>query len=119
MRPWTAILTRDIPGLASVCVGEIKVETDGEQHIFEVQVHFDDLDAETVRVEIYADGVKDGAPVREEMKRLRQLVGATNAYAYRAQVPAARPAADYTARAIPHHDGVAIPLEASHILWQR
>ena len=104
---------------AALRFGEIKVETDGEQHIFEVQVHFDDLDAETVRVEIYADGVKDGAPVREEMKRLRQLVGATNAYAYRAQVPAARPAADYTARAIPHHDGVAIPLEASHILWQR
>jgi len=34
-------------------------------------------------------------------------------------VPAARPATDYTARLIPHGDGVAIPLEEARILWQR
>jgi starch phosphorylase len=33
-------------------------------------------------------------------------------------VPAARPATDYTARVIPQHDGVAIPLEDARILWQ-
>lgn len=53
------------------------------------------------------------------MKRMRQLVGATNGYAYRVSVPAARPATDYTARVIPHRDGVAIPLEDARILWQR
>jgi starch phosphorylase len=99
--------------------GEVKVETDGEQHIFEVQVYLDDLEPEAVRVEIYADGVQGGAPVRQEMKRVRQLVGATNGYAYRAGVPAVRPATDYTMRLIPHHDGVAVPLEAARILWQR
>ncbi len=52
-------------------------------------------------------------------QRVRQLVGATNGYAYRARVPAARPATDYTARLIPHRDGVAVPLEDAHILWQR
>jgi starch phosphorylase len=104
---------------AALRFGEVKVETDGEQHVFEVQVYLDDLDPETVRAEIYADGVRDGAPVRQEMKRLRQLVGAINGYAYRARVPAARPATDYTARLIPYHDGLAIPLEAVHILWQR
>lgn len=66
-----------------------------------------------------ADGVRDGAPVRQEMKRVRKLVGAKNGYAYRAGVPAARPATDYTARVIPHRDGVAIPLEDARILWQR
>ena len=40
-------------------------------------------------------------------------------YSYRAAAPAARPATDYTARLMPHHNGVAIPLEAAHILWQR
>jgi starch phosphorylase len=30
-----------------------------------------------------------------------------------------RPVADYTARLIPHHDDVAVPLEEAHILWQR
>ena len=29
------------------------------------------------------------------------------------------PATDYTARVIPHYSGVAVPLEAAHILWQR
>ncbi|MGZ9234339.1 MAG: alpha-glucan family phosphorylase [Anaerolineales bacterium] len=99
--------------------GEVKVETDGEKHVFEAQMYLDDLDPEAVRVELYANGVDDTAPERLEMKRVRQLVGATNGYAYRAEVPVARPATDYTARLIPHHDGVAVPLEAPHILWQR
>lgn len=104
---------------AALRFGEVKVETDGEQHVFEVQVYLDDLDLEAVRIELYADAVKDGAPVRQEMKGVRKLVGAINGYAYRAGVPAARPATDYTARLLPHHDGAAIPLEAAHILWQR
>jgi starch phosphorylase len=99
--------------------GEVKVETDGEQHVFEVQMYLDNLDPEAVRVELYANGVDCTAPERVEMKRVRQLVGATNGYAYRAEVPAARLATDYTARLIPHYDGVAVPLEDAHILWQR
>ena len=79
----------------------------------------DDLDPEAVRVELYADGVRDGAPVRQEMKRVRQLAGHRNGYVYSAAVPAARPATDYTVRVIPHYDGVAVPLEDAHILWQR
>lgn len=55
--------------------------------------------------------------MRQEMKRLRPLVG-TNGYTYGARVPAARPATDYTVRLIPHFDGVAVPLEDAHILWQ-
>lgn len=104
---------------AALRFGEVKVETDGEQHVVEVQVYLDDLDPEAVRVELYADGIKDGAPVRQEMKRVRKLVGATNGYAYRAGVPATRPATDYTARLLPHRDDVAVPLEDAHILWQR
>jgi starch phosphorylase len=49
----------------------------------------------------------------------RQLAGASGGYAYTAWVPAARPAGDYTVRVAPHHDGVAVPLEAARILWQR
>ena len=99
--------------------GEVKVQTDGEQHVFEIQAYLDDLDPEAVRVELYADGVGGSAPERVRMKRVRQLVGAINGYAYRAGVSAARPATDYTARLIPYHDGVAVPLEDAHILWQR
>jgi starch phosphorylase len=99
--------------------GEVKLETDATQHIFDVQVYLDDLDPEAVRVELYADGAKGAAPERVEMRRTRQLVGAINGYAYRAGVPAARPATDYTARVIPHRDDAAVPLEDAHILWQR
>ena len=72
-----------------------------------------------MRVELYADGVKGGAPVRQEMKRVRQLADASGGYVYSAAVPADRAPADYTARVIPHCDGVAIPLEDARILWQR
>ena len=104
---------------AALRFGEVKLESGGEQHVFEVQVYLDEIDPEAVRVELYAEGI-DGAPsVRLEMQRVRQLVGATNGYGYRAEVPATRPATDYTARVIPHRDGVAVPLEDAHILWQR
>jgi starch phosphorylase len=98
--------------------GEVKVETNGNQHLYEVQVYFNDLDPNAVRVELYADGVNDATPVRQEMKRVRQLAGASGGYLYRTAVSATRPPADYTARVIPHCDGVAIPLEDARILWQ-
>jgi starch phosphorylase len=104
---------------ATLHFGEVKVETRGEQHVFEVQVYLDDLDPKAVRVELYADGVNGGSPVRPEMNRVRPLAGASGGYVYSAVVSAARPPADYTARVMPHCDGVAIPLEDARILWQR
>jgi starch phosphorylase len=53
------------------------------------------------------------------MKRFRLMTGAAGGYVYSASVPADRPATDYTARVIPYYSGVAIPLEAAHILWMR
>ena len=52
-------------------------------------------------------------------KRLRPLVGALGGYVYGASVPADRAASDYTARVIPLHSGVAVPLESNRLLWQR
>ncbi len=99
--------------------GEMTLITESGQHVFEVQVYLDDLDPAAVRVELFANGIDGSAPERVEMKPVRQLVGAINGYAYHAQIPANRPATDYTARLIPHYDGVAVPLEEAHILWQR
>jgi len=104
---------------ATLHFGAVKVETRGEQHVFEVQICLKDLDPKAVRVELYADGVMGSAPVRQEMKCVRQPAGASGDYVYSAAVSAARPPADYTARVIPHGDGVAIPLEDARILWQR
>jgi starch phosphorylase len=104
---------------ADLHFGEVKVEARGGQHVFEVQVCLSDLDPEAVRVELYASGAAGSAPMRQEMKRVCQLADTPGGYVYRTAVSADRPAADYTARVIPHCDGVAVPLEASQILWQR
>ncbi len=99
--------------------GEVRVETRGEQHFFEVPLYFDDFDPMALRVELYADGLMGGAPVVQEMKRDRQLAGAPGGYLYSATIAVDRPSADYTARARPFCDGVSVPLEEARILWQR
>src|SRR5512140_3685047 len=96
---------------AALHFGEMKVEARGNQLVFDVQLNLAGLKPKSVRVEFYAEGVNGGAPVRQEMKCSRQLTDPEGAYAYSATVSAARPAADYTARVIPHCDDVAIPLE--------
>ncbi len=98
--------------------GEVKVASDEEKHVFEVQVYLSGLDPNTVCVELYADGADGKGPIRQEMMHIAELAD-TNGSIYRVQVPSTRPATDYTARVMPHYDGVAVPLEDTRILWQR
>jgi len=104
---------------AALRFGEVKFETRDGRHVFEVQVSLNDLDPRAVRVELYADGVSGSSPVRQEMKSVRQLAGASGGFVYGASVSASRPPSDYTARIIPSRAGVAVPLEVDSILWQR
>jgi starch phosphorylase len=113
---WRHALEKEWPELE---FGASKTETNAGQHVFDVEVCFHELDPAAARVELYADGVDGSGPVRQEMERVGQLAGASNCYAFRARVSAARPASDYTARVIPACSGVAVPLETAHILWQR
>jgi starch phosphorylase len=48
---------------------ELTVETQGGQHVFEVEVSLNGLDLNAVRVELCAKGVMGTASVRQEMKR--------------------------------------------------
>jgi glycogen phosphorylase len=104
---------------AALRFGKVSFETLAQQHVFEAQVYLSDLRPEAVRVELYADSLTRGPSERYEMVRVSQLAGAPGGYVYRAAVSAARPPSDYTARVIPHRDGVAIPLADARILWQR
>ncbi len=99
--------------------GDMKVTTDKENHVFEIQVYLNGLDPNAVRVELYADGAMGSAPVRQEMECVSQLAGSAGGYVYNAVVSASRAQANYTARAMPSCDGIEIPLEDSRILWQR
>jgi starch phosphorylase len=103
---------------ATLRFGRVKVLTDEAGHRFEVEIYLGSLEPNSVRIELYADGVNGGGPERQDMMRGLPLTE-SNGYIFNAQVPAARPATDYTARVIPHHEGVAIPLENARILWQR
>ena len=99
--------------------GEVKVQTNGEQHIFEVQIYLDDISPELVRVELYANGIDGATPEKISMNCVRQLVGAINGYTYLAGVSSARPENDYTARIIPNYNNALVPLEGNYILWQK
>ena len=104
---------------AALRFGDVSVVTVGEQHTFEIHVHLDALGPDAVRVELYAEAIDRDPPVRQEMGRIRPLPGAVGGYLYSARVPANRPATDYTARIIAQRIGVAVPLEADFIRWQR
>ncbi|MGA2300588.1 MAG: alpha-glucan family phosphorylase [Candidatus Acidiferrum sp.] len=103
----------------SLRFGDLRVETNADHHMFEVEILLNGLDPNTVRVELYADGINGGDAVRQEMKCARPLPDASRPCVYHATVPTARPARDYTARVIPQRSGVAVPLESERILWQR
>jgi starch phosphorylase len=103
----------------SLRFGDLRVETNADHHVFEVEIFLNDLDPNAVRVELYADGIGGSDPVRVEMKRARPQLDASRRRVYHATVPTTRPARDYTARVVPQRSGVAVPLESARILWQR
>jgi starch phosphorylase len=103
---------------SSLRFGELKIATDAKKHTFEIELYFDGLDPDAVRVELYAEGLNAAAPLHKQMKRDRQLVS-QKGYIYTASIAADRPAGDFTPRVIPCFDGAEIPLENTCILWQR
>jgi starch phosphorylase len=103
----------------SLRFGDLRVETNADHYVFEVEIFLNDLDPNAVRVELYADGINGGGAVRQEMKCARPLPDPSRPRVYHATAPATRPAKDYTARVIPQRSGAAVPLESERILWQR
>jgi starch phosphorylase len=108
----------------SLKFGDVKIESNETEHLFEAEVFLDDLDPNFVRVELYADGINDDAPIRQQMTRAEmppgRSVSAEPTWAfYRGSVPTARPANDFTPRVLPTHANVTVPLELDLICWQR
>ncbi len=116
LRTWTRALNDK---WATVRFGEMKTLTVGEHHVFETEVYFNGLDPDAVRVELYADAGTGTSQVRVEMTPIRELIGASGGFVFSATASAERPSGDYTARVIPHCEGVEVPLEDARILWQR
>jgi starch phosphorylase len=97
--------------------GGMRIETRAGFHEFEVEVFLGELDADSLLVELYADGIEGEPAQRVEMKRVPPSEG-SEASTYRAVLGTKRPSSDFTARAVPRRAGVSIPLEFSRILWQ-
>ncbi len=96
------------------------VETQDGQHVFEVQVYLDDVSADAVRVELYADSADGDRPALETMQRGHELarfpgrlcllgIGARDAPGERL----------YGSRGSFQKSAPCVPLEADQILWQR
>ena len=102
----------------SLHFGEVKVETIENQHMFEVQVYFNEIDPDIVQIELFSNGMNGTAPVIQIMNRGKKLDKQYNGYQYNVSVAATRSAYDFTPRAIPVIPMVSVPLEISSILWQ-
>jgi starch phosphorylase len=99
--------------------GNVTSTETNEAYQFEVQVYLDDLSANYVNVELYAEALQDGEYCSQSLERGAPLAGTTNAYVYQGRVPKSRPVTDYTPRIVPAYENANVPLEAGFILWYR
>jgi starch phosphorylase len=103
---------------SSMYFGEVKFETIENLHNMEVQIYFNDINPDTIEVQLFADGMNGGAPIIQQMTCSKETKGKDSGYIYSASVASTRPASDYTPRVIPNFSGVTVPLETNLILWQ-
>ncbi len=95
---------------------EVK-EGDGEYTVL-LQVYLDDLPPDVVRVELFAEPLKeDEKPEVVQMEPKEVLKGAINGFLYVARLKKRRPISHFTPRIIPKNELSRVPLESSHILW--
>ena len=100
----------------SISFGDLQIETRDGEHHFRVEVIFGRVDPGAVQVELFAEE-STGRAVRRPMARRDKLPDREGGYVFKAQVPATRPAGDFTPRLIPYFSGAAVPLETPLILW--
>ena len=98
--------------------GEMRLETRDDQHLFTIHIDLHGLDPQSVRVELFANGILGSPCARKEMNRLHAN-DAPGSFIYSATVSSTRAANDYAIRLLPHHDDAIDPLEDSRVLWQR
>jgi starch phosphorylase len=84
---------------------------------FTVSVNLGGVAAESVRVELFADGPDHHPPFRQRMDRIADGSGAGNLFS--TTVVTSRPASDFTARIVPEREGVRVPAEVALIHWLR
>jgi len=102
----------------SIHFGEVKVNTVENLHHFDIQIYFNEVNSDQVKVELFSDKINDEAQIVQNMNRGSLIEGESNGYWYFASVSAHRNATDFTARAVPFISSVSVPLEIARITWQ-
>jgi starch phosphorylase len=99
--------------------GSVRVNnTQPDQHEVDAEIFLNGIDPNAVRVELYADDVNDKDSVGE-MTRVRTARDSSSPDIYRVTLSSRHPICAYTARVIPTHANVSLPLEYAPIAWQR
>ena len=104
---------------SNIRFGTLDFETHDGQHFFRASVFPGGLNPGQLKVELYADPVQGNGSACVAMTESSTGTDSTDGLVYSAQVPASRPASDYTVRIIPYHPSASVPLETGQILWQR
>jgi len=104
---------------SSIKFGVVTVETRDGKHFFDAQVFAGAIHVEQFKVELYASSAPGNEAAIEAMTASETPAGSPGGLIYTGQIPAARPATDYTARILPSHPQASVPIEAGQILWQR
>jgi glycogen phosphorylase len=116
MAAWEARLRHGWPQLH---IGEARIASRDGAWQFSLPVYLGDITPNDVRVELYADGAAGQPAVTALMQPGAAIAGSANGHIYEGSAAAGRPAADYTVRIAPAHDGVRVPAEMNLILWQK
>ncbi|WP_262966003.1 alpha-glucan family phosphorylase [Methylobacter psychrophilus] len=101
----------------TIYMQNLQIEPTESSYRLTVHAYLDDLSAEFVRLEIYANANGDNKLFCRIMERKAALTGSVNGYVYELTVPADRPADHYTPRIVANHCHANIPAEEAHIKW--
>jgi starch phosphorylase len=115
LESWCARVSKEWPGLH---FDAMKAEQREGKLVLEVRLLNGALKPEDLDVEIYANPVHPGDACCWPMSVVSDVAQGAGGRLYRAEVSGERRAADYTARAVPHHADLFLPLEAPEICWQ-
>ena len=114
---WRHALERQWPTLR---FGAVNSDSVDQQHVFDAAVYVGELSPDDVAVEVYAEAQGDETAQHVPMNSTGASKGDADGWLrYTASVASERPVDDYTLRLYPQFEGVSVPLEAPHILWQR
>jgi starch phosphorylase len=98
--------------------GALEVSEQEGDLVFCVPVYLGALDANSIRVELYADSQNGSPAFKQEMQQTSGPEDNSERHLYMTRIRNTRPASDFTARIQPHH-ALALPTENRRILWQR